>query len=242
MYSYIQHRDPRAIPFRRRPRKEPEPNRGAVLFSPPPSPRHHAAAVADDASASSGCWDYETATSSDWYNASSADLESDPEPCQARVDDPASGRDDESSAGSDRADSEEGGNHAGYAAEPPPHNADSPVRDGGVADGTAAAAATASSLPDEVAYHRRFGPQIEAWLSDVERRASQNTNVYLRDGVTLNPARAPYISLQGGGSGSGWDASGSDQTFWKWSILLQRWIHVDDATGMLLIYPKQLMR
>ncbi|KLU86371.1 hypothetical protein MAPG_05385 [Magnaporthiopsis poae ATCC 64411] len=226
-----------AAPFRR-PRKDLEPDGGAIYFSPLSSPRHHATALADNASESSGDWKDDTTASSDWCNASHADLEADWEPCgQALTGDDVlgdRGRDDERSSGSDKAD-------ADYAAEPPPHNANSAVGGERVADGTAptAAAATSGRL-DEIEYQRRFGPQIEAWLSDVERRAAQNTNVYLRDGVTLNPARAPYVSLQGGGSGS-WDASGCDGKFWKWSILLQRWIHVDDATGMLLIYPKQLM-
>ncbi|KAL8392319.1 hypothetical protein RB595_002494 [Gaeumannomyces hyphopodioides] len=96
--------------------------------------------------------------------------------------------------------------------------------------------------PGELEYRQKYDAQIEAWVSDLERRAAQNTNVFLRDGITPNPARAPYVSLRVDGESSqgSWHSDGPEP-FWKWSILLQRWIHEDAATGMLLIYPKQLI-
>lgn len=115
---------------------------------------------------------------------------------------------------------------------------------GGDEEATAATAATACGGLDHVEYRRQHGKEIDLWLSIIEYRAGQNPNNRLQDGVTFNPARAPFVSPLFGGCASENGKSGSatqgSEPFWKWSILLQRWIHEDNAAGVLYIYPRQL--
>ncbi|KAL8363396.1 hypothetical protein RB601_009255 [Gaeumannomyces tritici] len=191
-----------------------------AVFSPPASSHPGYA----DAASTSSEYEHDTPASSDWHDGSSVDLVSDPGPCREPNDST-----NESPRGSDGADAtggDSGVSHPGGDA-----TAAQPAGDG----------TTPRGRPSELEYQEQFGPQIEAWLSDLERRAARNTNVFLNDGVTPNPVWAPYISLQVGGKSSqgNWCSNGSEP-FWKWSILLQRWIHEDIASGMLLIYPKQL--
>ncbi|KAL8421386.1 hypothetical protein RB596_002249 [Gaeumannomyces avenae] len=226
--------DPRAVPLRQH---KIGPNRGStagpgqdVLFSPPPSEPPSPRPWYTGHSSTSSEYGTHTPASSDCQDEGVADLETDPEPCHG----PATPTNESPRGSSDGQDTPGGGDTAR-----PGSDAATSKPSG---DGTTTTTTTPYGRPSELEYQEKYGPQIEAWLSDLERRAARNTNVFLNDGVTPNPARAPYVSLGGGGAaGRGSWGSDGPEPFWRWSVLLQRWIHEDPATGMLLIYPKQLI-